>query len=272
MAYMWFSGVDLPKNRLPSSKYEGLNGFRLSDPPKPGAGSDPSAAPSWAALDAHCTAQYILTHKKRPIPTLEQMREELKPDTPETIKKRIADLRAQHLSDLQRMYLWHAEEYLDDALDMYRCFDETYSQNDEISKEDKDEISTIYEELRRYIPQQMRWEDELEHLRHSYLEQLVPLYHELKQTEIRQEEERKRREADFPTTIQDYHSKSADVKMRVARFLYTTDEARQEKMLSEFGWASRQVKPLQELYRKNDAFKAEIVLKMMEVKDPRQRV
>lgn len=97
----------------------------------------------------------------------------------------------------------------------------------------------------------MRWEDELERLRYSHLEQLVPLYQELKQTEIREKEERKRREADFPASIEDYHTKPADVKMRVARFLHTTNEARQEKMLSEFGWAWRQVKPLQEVYRKN---------------------
>ncbi|KAG6884292.1 hypothetical protein C0993_012437 [Termitomyces sp. T159_Od127] len=273
MAQMWFPGADLPKNRLPSSKHEGSNGFRPPYPPKPDAGSNSSAEP-WAALDAHRTAQYVLTQKCRPIPTLEQMREELKPDTPESIKKRIEDLKAQHLSDLQRMYLWHAEEYLDDAYDMYRALDEvTYPRKDGINEDDGDRhISRFYEESRRYIPQQMRWEDERERLRYSHLEQLVPLYQELKQIELREKEERKRREADFPTSIEDYHSKSADVKMRVARFLQTTDEARQEKMLSDFGWAWRQVKPLQEIYKKNDAFKAEIVLKMMEVKDPRQRV
>ncbi|KAG6902478.1 hypothetical protein C0995_016055 [Termitomyces sp. Mi166 len=265
MAHMWFSGEDFPKTRLPSSRYEGLNGFRLPDPPKPGSRSDPSAEPSWAALDAHHTAQYILTQKDRPIPTLEQMREELKPDTPETIKKRITDLKAQHLSDLERMYLCHSEEYRDDARDMRRAFNEAMEGDDDLLKH--------YEESRRYIPQQMRWQDELERLRHAHLEQLIVLYQELKQVKSREEEERKRREADFPTSIEDYHSKSADVKMRVARFLHTTDETLQEKMLSEFGWASRQVKPLQNIYRKNDAFKAEIVLKMMEVvKDPRQRV
>lgn len=77
---------------------------------------------------------------------LEQMREELKPDTPESIKKRIQDLQAQHLSDLQRMYLWHAEEYLDDAYDMYRALDEvTYPRKDGINEEDRDrDISVRY--------------------------------------------------------------------------------------------------------------------------------
>ncbi|KAG6820413.1 hypothetical protein H0H93_000659 [Arthromyces matolae] len=277
MAEMYFIGKDIRKSRLPSSKYDGSNGFLLPQGPESSSSSESSLKkPDYAALDAHRTAQYVLTQKDRPIPTLAQMEAELKPDTKESLLKRIEDLREQHLSDLQRMYVWHAEEYLDDAHDMYLSLDEPYYPNgtdfhDDNNPDTRDEFEQFYHESHRYIPQHMRWNNELEDLQHSHFQLLLPLYQELKQLEEREEEERKRREADFPASIEEYRTKSEEVKMRVARFLMMSQESQQEKMLSEFGWAWRQVKPLQEEFKKNDAFKSELIVKMMEIKDPRLR-
>ncbi|KAG6841198.1 hypothetical protein C0991_000995 [Blastosporella zonata] len=231
---------------------------------------DPMAddEPTDAALDAHFTAaQYILTQKDRPIPTLEQMREAVNQVvTDDTIKKRIADLKAQHIQDLQRMYNWHAHEYRADARDMFLARDDVmYPPKDEddksIQQSNKD-IMDFYERARYYVPQQMRWENELEELRHSHLEMLLPLYQELKDIEDRREQERKRREADFPQSIADYKTKPAEAQLRVATFLMA-DAARQERMLTEFNWASRQVKPLLEIFKKDDKFKSEIIVLKM---------
>ncbi|KAG6827830.1 hypothetical protein H0H92_010317 [Tricholoma furcatifolium] len=274
MAHMYFTGNDHPKPRAqPSSAYEGTNGFLNARPPE----FNPTIeTPEWAALDAHRTAQYILTQKDRPIPTMEQMREALKEDTQESIMKRIADLEAQHLDDLQRMYAWHAEEYLQDAHDLYLSYDPSCFAEDkdrvDNDGEARNDMSTFLEEFRRYIPQQFRWTNELEHLRYAHVTSLNSLYSELHQLQAREEQERKRLEADFPLTIEEYNSKPDAVKLRVARYLHhSANPARSEKLLNEFGWAARQVKPLTDIYKKNDRFKSEIVTKLMEIPDPRQR-
>ncbi|KAG6828975.1 hypothetical protein H0H87_012912 [Tephrocybe sp. NHM501043] len=276
MAQMYFPELELIERgiRLPSIAHENRNGFRpLNVDPGPVIEPESDANPSFAALDAHRLAQYILTQKDRHIPTLKQMQEELKQDaTKESIKQRITDLQAQHLSDIQRMYTWHAEEYLEDAHDMYLSLDDSLyppkhqDDNKNGLPECQKDVQDFYAESRRYIPQQMRWEDELEQLRYSHLELILPLYKELKDVEQREEDERKRREADFPVSVADYNSKSKEVQMRVAKFLMSTDEVRREKMLTEFGWASRQVKPLQDIYKKDDAFKSHVVVQMINFK------
>jgi hypothetical protein len=56
------------------------------------------------------------------------MREDLKRDDFETlagVKERIAALQEQHNADLERMYAWHAAEYLQEAKDQYLSKDES---------------------------------------------------------------------------------------------------------------------------------------------------
>jgi hypothetical protein len=72
-----------------------------------------------------------------------------------------------------------------------------------------------------------------------------------RQEEMLEEEARKRQEAQFPVSIEDFHGKPKDVQHRAARFLVLEEGTKQEKMLSEYGWAWRQVKPLQEEMTKN---------------------
>lgn len=60
----------------------------------------------------------------------------------------------------------------------------------------------------------------------------------------REEKERKHREAQFPHSISQYQSlEDPSAKDRVARFL-VADQAAKERMLTQFGWAWRQVQPL----------------------------
>ncbi|KAF8074644.1 hypothetical protein FPV67DRAFT_1474339 [Lyophyllum atratum] len=282
MAYM-FINPESPSplgTRIPALKWEGENGFTSLVYPGPDSTEAETeqaaqAEPTQAALDIHRTAQYTLTQKDRPIPTLEQMEEELKPDTTSTLKQRIAELQKQHLSDLQRLYAWHAEEYLDQALDRYLSKDDLQylaeGEDDPMLKQGYAQLDAIYEEGRRNTEQQMQWEDDVERMRYTHMTLLTELNTKLKEQEKLDEEARKRQEAAFPINIEDYNSKSKDVQLRVARFLTLTDKVRQEKMLSEFGWAWRQVKPLQEIFGKNDVFKSDILVSLMEVKDPRKR-
>jgi hypothetical protein len=46
------------------------------------------------------------------------------PVTLNETRERIAAVRARHLGDLQRMYAFHAEEYLEEAMDQYLAWDE----------------------------------------------------------------------------------------------------------------------------------------------------
>ena len=71
--------------------------------------------------------------------------------------------------------------------------------------------------------------------------------------ELRAREElaQKQRDAFFPKNVAEYHAiTSRAVQMRVARFLLS-ERGTQERMLSEFGWAWRQVTPLVEEYASN---------------------
>jgi len=54
----------------------------------------------------------------------------------------------------------------------------------------------------------------------------------------------------FPQSKEDFKTKPNDVKIRAARFL-CADRAKQEKMLTDYQWAWRQVKPLQDVFAKD---------------------
>ena len=107
------------------------------------------------------------------------------------------------------------------------------------------------EDFRRDRHQLSSWEDSIAHMRYTHFSALLPLQKRLKEQQIKEEEERKRRDAEFPLSIDEFKAKPKDIQHRVAVFLTTSDLNGQEKMLSEYGWAWRQVKPLQEVYDKN---------------------
>ena len=61
----------------------------------------------------------------------------------------------------------------------------------------------------------------------------------------KEESERKIRDARFPTSIAQWRATdSPDIQLRVARFL-VSDKDTKERMLSQYGWAWRQVEPLE---------------------------
>lgn len=60
----------------------------------------------------------------------------------------------------------------------------------------------------------------------------------------KEESERKTRDAQFPQSISQYNAIPNELQARVARFLLA-DRAEKERMCNQFGWAYRQVKPLE---------------------------
>ena len=96
----------------------------------------------------------------------------------------------------------------------------------------------------------MEWQNDYEVMRYSYLSQLLALTRQRNEIEMREEEMRKRREQMFPISFEDFKSKAKDIQLRAARFL-VADSTKQEKMLSEFNWAWRQVQPLKDVFAKD---------------------
>jgi len=128
-------------------------------------------------------------------------------------------------------------------------------------------------------------------IRYAHLHALVPLYLRRADLEARDTENRRRRDATFPTTAAEYQSIwNKDVQVRIARFL-TSERLQQDKMMTEFGWAWRQVQPLLDLFKTDVStlpficrtdhhvfswqtnFKGNVMtrLKDVEVRDPRKK-
>ncbi|KIM62563.1 hypothetical protein SCLCIDRAFT_1214925 [Scleroderma citrinum Foug A] len=116
-------------------------------------------------------------------------------------------------------------------------------------------------------------EEALSSLRYTYLKALLPLLRRRRMLRDRENDLRKRREATFPKSIEEYRKISdREVQLRVARFLMA-DSLEQEKMMDKFGWAYRGVDPLRAAYKSNAEFNAEIqeLLKDIQASDPRKR-
>ena len=96
----------------------------------------------------------------------------------------------------------------------------------------------------------MEWQDDYEATRYVYISQYLALAKQRNEIEIREEEARKRREQMFPFTFEDFKGKPRDIQLRAARFL-VADITKQEKMLTEFNWAWRQVQPLKDIFIKD---------------------
>lgn len=81
--------------------------------------------------------------------------------------------------------------------------------------------------------------DALSRVRHAHLATLLPLQKQLSVLNTR-----------FPETLEDYNAmdNNHDMQLKVARFL-TAPPNRQDAIMSEYGWAYRQVQPLQNIFK-----------------------
>lgn len=93
--------------------------------------------------------------------------------------------------------------------------------------------------------------DTLERSRYEYVRRLNELQKRRVETEEREEQERRIREAQFPQTVREYHAmNSRPAQLRVARFLMA-DTSKQDQMSTQSSWAWRQTQPLIKEYNIN---------------------
>jgi hypothetical protein len=110
-------------------------------------------------------------------------------------------------------------------------------------------LQSLYKETRKAHAWEVEWDDQTDRIRHDYLNQILPLHQKRVELEKKQEEARRKLDAQFPRSGSEWRAiRNKEIQVRIARFLMAHDRE-QEKMMTRFGWASRQVAPLQNEYR-----------------------
>ncbi|XP_006462216.1 hypothetical protein AGABI2DRAFT_70538 [Agaricus bisporus var. bisporus H97] len=200
------------------------------------------------ALQKHRAAMFILTQKDRPIPSFQEMEEDLRKDDLTSVKDRIATAKEDFKNDLERLYTAHAEEYLDDqrlrreSREDYKQSDgrgrwvEWFEKRDPVASTDQHYIYSVSSHVTTTIFNQTS--------------HLASLYRQKATIEERLEEERRQKDAAFPLTLEEFRSKPRDIQIRVATFL-DADAVKQDRMMTKFSWAWRQVEGLIREFKDN---------------------
>ncbi|KAF9440735.1 hypothetical protein P691DRAFT_740020 [Macrolepiota fuliginosa MF-IS2] len=223
-----------------------------------------------SSLDKHRAAMFVLTQKDRPIPSLQEMKDDLAKDDLTSIKDRIVTAKTDHKSNLERMYAAHAEEYLDDQRLRRESREEYARQPDSSSRlaewsEKRDPLSVDHHYL--FALGTTITNERLRHTAHLYQLELTR-----KDIETRIDEERRRRDAQFPLSLAEFQAKPRDIQIRIATWL-SADNIKKERMMNEFGWVWRQTKSLAWEYGTNEEFKTGILrlLETLDSRDPRKK-
>ncbi|KAF8954199.1 hypothetical protein BDZ97DRAFT_1866660 [Flammula alnicola] len=259
-----------PQNlRPPKVAYAGRNGF-LRGFTEPEEINDQNIQ---SALEGHRRALFVMNQKKRAVPDFETMKAEAeKPDDLDSVKERLKTLQEEHLEDLRRLYAYHALDYEQEVEDRYLLNDESWFSEDKINDTSNARLQEILSSPLADVSLEAEWQNDYEQLRYTYLFQLIPLEKRHRDLELAQEQERKRRERMFPDSKEDFEKKAKEVQLRAARFLVASAPEK-EKMLAIYDWAWRQVQPLQEIFKKDEVFAADVrgmVLAHTSVSDPRR--
>ncbi|OBZ66415.1 hypothetical protein A0H81_13571 [Grifola frondosa] len=186
------------------------------------------------------------------------------PETADSIKERIKELRRRHFDEVRTLYQWQGQDYHQDAI--------ARAQSSQSESTSDPHIYAHYQAARKRHAG-TAFDDDLSRHHHAHLTALLPLVRRRTALREREEAARRLRDAQFPPSLDVYRAiQNKDVQVRVARFLMA-DTNTKERMLSEFNWAWRQVKPLEDEYEHNAQFKSEIQGRVREVEahDPRLR-
>jgi hypothetical protein len=194
-------------------------------------------------------------------------------DELQALKQLIKDLKERHSNHLEHLYACQAQDYLQEARDRYTAKDDSQhlvkGENNPTLKTSYGRLEAraspmsptgldafvlsqhLYRETRRERAYVSEWDDEVDRLRVAHLKGILPLEERRAELEKLEEAARQRRDAQFPGSYQEYSSiPNKDVQLRVARFL-VGDGQRQETIMTQFGWAWRQVQPLKDEYSRN---------------------
>ncbi|KII87098.1 hypothetical protein PLICRDRAFT_112494 [Plicaturopsis crispa FD-325 SS-3] len=238
--------------RLPKTSYAGRNGFsEIIDP------WSIEAKHNLAKVHRRRLAQHVLDERGYNFPTLQDMAaaNSQAEDTLPLVQERIRDIEKHHTGELDRLYTRQAQEYHDDAFSRFLSKDDVIQGLGQIetNPSDKKAFSALdkFHRDRKYALQEAEWDDALARIRRAHLQTTLPLHRQRAHLRAAEEERRKRLDARFPKSITEYYDIwNKDVQLRIARFLLA-DRVRQETMMSEFGWAWRQVEPLLGEMQKN---------------------
>ena len=98
-------------------------------------------------------------------------------------------------------------------------------------------VQDFYKKCRLPTGYQLEWDDAASRIRYAHLRTLLPLQKKLVGLSSR-----------FPESLDAYHAlyNNQDMQLKVARFLVAGNM--KDAMLSDFGWAWRQVKPLIDVF------------------------
>jgi len=189
------------------------------------------------------------------------MKYDIEKDDVTLIKERIATARVNHKANIERIYVAHAEDYLNDQR-LRRESREDYvtaqnygisgklaewSEKRDVRRLSKFSSSTSADDGQPLSSIDHHYEMDLQHsvakecFRHASV--ISNLYIKRRDTEIEVEKVRQKQDATFPLTLEEFRSKPRAIQIRVANYL-SFDAAKRERMMTEFGWAYRQVIPL----------------------------
>jgi hypothetical protein len=192
------------------------------------------------------------------------------------VRARLKDAQREHVRDLQGLYALHAEEYHREAMDRYLSRDDETAYWAQCEEDAPDwaqlqvrllkiknhgfrancwraAAQKLYEDTRRTHPLLQEWSNAVSHARYAHLRTAVPLLAHRAALGEREDAERKRRDAQFPATKEEWRACARrEAQLRVARFLMLghgeLERAERERLMAAFGWAWRQVKPLCDVY------------------------
>jgi len=245
--------------RRPKPAYQGRNGFAESVT-APANGVVSESAKLKEEVKKRRLVEWVLKEKGTYFPSLEEIRRSnAEPETTSTVRRRIDELKTQHAKDMETLYTYYAQVYRQEQMDLRRS-------RDDCTSHEQDDFTVALDELYRKsrLPMkiQLEWDDAASRIRYSHLQTLLPLQKKLTTLS-----------SQFPDSLEGYHAmhNNQDMQLKVARFL--TAGNMRDAMLSDFGWAWRQVKPLIDIYDRDADFKAEVqrYVKDNEVRDPRKR-
>ncbi|KAG1806016.1 hypothetical protein EV424DRAFT_1577880 [Suillus variegatus] len=260
--------------RQPKETNKGKNGFRDRHIPLH------STNPDDLAISRHHFAQYILASKgSYNGPSLKELKatpNEAPKDTLAIVDDKIKELRRQHQEDIELLTAFQAAEYRQEVLSKYNCIDDSMmgvDAEDLVQVDYLAALNELYSDARPMKRFQHDMDDSLSQIRYNYLKSLLPLL--IQRHKLKREEKsiRRRRDAQFPQSIEEYHNiPDRDTQLRIAKFL-TRSNSEREKMMDEYGWVWRAVESLLLAFKANEGFKNEISesLKDARALDPRRR-
>lgn len=260
--------------RQPKETNKGKNGFCDRHIPLH------STNPDDLAISRHHFAQYVLASKgSYNGPSLKELKatpNEAPKDTLAIVDDKIKELRRQHQEDIELLTAFQAAEYRQEVLSKYSCIDDSMmgvDAEDLVQVDYLTALNELYSDARPMKRFQHDMDDSLSQIRYNYLKSLLPLLIQRHQLKRQDKSSRRRRDAQFPQSIEEYHNiPDRDTQLRIARFLMRSNSER-ERMMDEYGWVWRAVDALLLAFKANEGFKNEIVesLKDAQALDPRRR-